>query len=55
VTWFILACIFGGGLWGMSRAQLNREQERRHNEQIDATYDAASSYDNDCGGGDYDN
>jgi hypothetical protein len=57
--WFILACLFGGGLWGMSRAQLDRNQERRNRELIDATYDAAGSYDNDCGGCDsgdsYDN
>jgi len=53
--WFIAACIFGG-LWGMSRAELNRQQERRNQELIDATYDAAGSYDNDgycdSGGGD---
>ena len=51
--WFIAACVFGG-LWGMSRAELNRNQERRNQELIDATYDAAGSYDNDSGGG-YDN
>jgi hypothetical protein len=52
--WFILACLCGGGLFGMSRAQLNRNQERRNSELIDATYDAAGSYDNDGGGCDYD-
>jgi hypothetical protein len=51
MTWFILACICGGGLWGMSRAELNRNQERRHNEQVDAIYDAGGSYDCDCDGG----
>jgi hypothetical protein len=62
--WFIAACVFGGGLWGMSRAELNRNQERRNQELIDATYDAGGSYDNDydggsssdsCSGGDSDN
>ena len=47
--WFIAACIFGGGLFGMSRAELNRNQERRNREQIDAIYDAGGSYDNDGG------
>jgi hypothetical protein len=50
MTWFILACLCGGGLFGMSRAQLNRNQERRNQELIDATYDAGGSYDNDGGG-----
>jgi hypothetical protein len=44
------ALCLGGGLFGMSRAELNRNQERRNQELIDATYDAGGSYDNDGGG-----
>ena len=54
--WFILACIFGGGLWGMSRAQLDRNQQRRNDELIDAVYDAGGNYDSgdSCCDSDYD-
>ena len=45
MMWVILACLVGGGLFGMSRAELNRNQQRRNDELIDATYDAAGSYD----------
>ena len=45
--WFILACIFGGWLWGMSRAQLDRNQQMRNDALIDAVYVAGSN-------GDYD-
>jgi hypothetical protein len=50
--WLIFLAIMGGGLWGMSRAQLDRNQQRRNNELIDAVYDANSGYDGDYGGGD---